>query len=123
MACRAPDDFYISMQLQEITQCSPQQAEQLLVEKKDLMLAVEEFFAREVRVKPKKDESKAGDVDDIITIRPKLKKKYLKPMGDNKPSLEDIYVEQELLEEVVAISIADVYPTLQLNTIMFLVRF
>jgi hypothetical protein len=118
MACRAPDHYYMAEQLQEITKCSPKQAEKLLAESNnDLILAVEKFFATElgevkqegpkygrlvknsdhhdtdrkvtdvnankVTAKHRYAVTAGSDVDDIITTRPRLRKRLSKISTEN----------------------------------------
>jgi len=152
MACRAPDTFYVTEQLRDITKCSSKQAEELLaVSKNDLMLAVEKFFANEddeievkeekpevvaatrdmradgvlnVRKKHRYDVNKAGDAEDIITTRPRLRrrKSFKKISTENKLSFQDMNSEEDLMGEVVAISITESYPELDLDSIRVMVR-
>jgi len=154
MACRAPDTFYAAEQLRDITKCSIRQAEELLaVSKNDLMLAVEKFFAQQVEVEEEKprggrkvdagnrdnvradnvmnvgkkhryDLTKVGDAGDIITTRPRLRKKKSSKMitTENKLSFEDMNSEEDMMDEVVAISIAEAYPQLELGSIRVMVR-
>jgi len=150
MACRAPDSYYVAKQLQEITNCSLTFAEELLAESKnDIMLAVEKFFSLEIELETEKagngrtspncstgigqfDEvrdtntleyqAKKGD-DGIITTRPRLRRKpsAIRDMNKNKISFQDIEVEEEMMQEVVAISIAEAFPNMEKETINFMV--
>jgi len=132
---------------------SKQAEELLAVSKNDLMLAVEKFFAQEVEVEEEKpgdrrkvdaggnrdivraddvmnvrkkhryDVTKAGDAEDIITTRPRLRKKSIKKFAiENKLSFEDMNSEEDLMDEVIAISIAEAYPELDQDSIRVMVR-
>jgi len=146
MAGRAPDSYYVARQLQEITKCSLKFAEELLAESKnDLMLAVEKFFSLEIEVEPEKSgdrtsenddvvrdintntlgyqAKKGDDGNDIITTRPRLRRKNssIRDLNKNKISFQDIEAEEDMMQEVVAISIAEAYPNMEKDTINFMV--
>jgi len=132
MACRAPDSYYVAQQLQEITNCSRELAKELLAESKnDIMLAVEKFFSLEIEVEPEKVrnkntnnyQAKKGDGNHIITTRPRLrrKKSSIRDMNKNKISFQDIEAEEDLMQEVVAISLAEAYPNMKKDTINLMV--
>ena len=70
------------------------------------------------------DVSKVGDAGDIITTRPRLRRKKSSKMitTENKLSFEDMNSEEDMMDEVVAISIAEAYPQLELGSIRVMVR-
>jgi len=63
-----------------------------------------------------------GKGDYIITTRPKLKKKSAKFSADNKISFQDIDAEEDIVQEVVAVSLFEIYPDLDLNYLRSLAK-
>jgi len=144
MACRGPDHLYTKQQLQEIVKCSSKVAEELLAESKnDLNDAVEKYFAKEGGENPENeqddgvenlydlphysdvkldrkqmiDNSKGGSVD---TTRPRLRKK-VKDLNSNTV-FEQIDAEEDMMQEVIAISLAEHYPHIDIETIKYMVE-
>jgi len=140
MACRGPDHIYLNEQLREIINCTDKVAQELLAESKnDLIIAVEKYFARDIEGDSEKDKDRFPNehnsfnnkvVDDkkqsdesIVSSRPRLRKKSsIIDLNRNRFSFEDIDAEESILEEVVAISIAEHYPDLDMGTIKYMVR-
>jgi len=144
MACRGPDHLYTKQRLQEIIGCSYKVAEELLAESKnDLNDAVEMYFAREggknlenvqdgglenldelahysdVKLEEKQmvDNSKGGS---IVTTRPRLRKK-VKDLNSNT-LFQQIDAEEDMMQEVIAISLAEHYPHIDIGTIKYMVK-
>jgi len=145
MACRGPDQLYSKQQLQDILKCSYKVAEELLVESKnDLNDAVEKYFAREGGENPKNAQNnKVEKLDElahysdvnlekktmndknsisgsIVTTRPRLRKK-LKDLNSNTV-FEQIDGEEDMMQEVIAISLAEHYPHIDIETIKYMVE-
>ena len=138
MACRGPDHLYTKQQLQEITKCSYKVAEELLAESKnDLNDAVEKYYAREGGKEPENVKDGGGENFDvklakkqrndntiggsIITTRPRLKKKA-EDLNRNHILFEDIDAEEDMMQEVIAISLAEHYPHIDIDTIKYMVK-
>jgi len=144
MAFRGPDHLYTKQQFQEIVKCSSKVAEELLAESKnDLNDAVEKYFAREGGENPENEQDDGVEnLDDlphysdvkfdkkqmidnskdgsIVTTRPRLQKK-VKDLNSNTV-FEQIDAEEDMMQEVIAISLAEHYPHIDIETIKYMVE-